>query len=114
MCTAVHCSTSDLQQGCSVACGVPSIWKVERNTVKRTSMQGVVKHQLSHRSMTVDVLVGEFPIASDGVERVAVASSTLDEKVLALAKQALEHHTVHQEDERREAEKREVGVDAEV
>jgi len=53
---------------------------------------GVVNHQLSHRSMTVDVMVGVSPVASDGVEREAVASSTLDEKVLALAKQALENH----------------------
>ena len=75
---------------------------------------GVVKHQLSHRSMTVDVLVGAFPVASDGVERAAVASSTLDEKVLAVAKQALEHHMIHHKDGRTEAEKREVGVDAEV
>lgn len=75
---------------------------------------GVVKHQLSHRSMTVDVLVGAFPVASAGVERAAVASSTLDEKVLAVAKQALEHHMIHHKDGRTEAEKREVGVDAEV
>ncbi len=75
---------------------------------------GVVKHQLSHRSMTVDVLVGVSPVASDGVERAAVATSTLDEKVLALATRALEASMSNDEDKRRSYEKKEVGDGAEV
>ena len=51
---------------------------------------GTVNHQLSHRAMTVHVFVGKSPVSTTGVERSAVASSTLDEKVLTLAQQALD------------------------
>ena len=51
---------------------------------------GTVNHQLSHRAMTVHVFVGRSPVSTTGVERSAVASSTLDEKVLTLAQQALD------------------------
>ena len=50
---------------------------------------GVVNHQLSHRSMTVHVLVGTSAVGETGTEPSAVACSTLDEKVLTMASQRL-------------------------
>ncbi|MEL0311809.1 MAG: hypothetical protein VXA43_00320, partial [Candidatus Poseidoniales archaeon] len=50
---------------------------------------GVVNHQLSHRSMTVHVLVGTSAVGETGTEPSTVACSTLDEKVLNLALQRL-------------------------
>lgn len=51
---------------------------------------GTVNHQLSHRAMTVHVFVGRSPVSTTGVDRSAVACSTLDEKVLTLAQRALD------------------------
>ena len=48
---------------------------------------GVVNHQLSHRSMTVHVLVGTSAVDETGTQPSTVACSTLDEKVLAMASQ---------------------------
>jgi len=48
---------------------------------------GVVNHQLSHRSMTVHVLVGTSAVKETGTQPSTVACSTLDEKVLTLALQ---------------------------
>ena len=56
---------------------------------------GTVNHQLSHRAMTVHVFVGRLPVSTTGVERSAVASSTLDEKVLTLAQRALDGDALH-------------------
>ena len=50
---------------------------------------GVVNHQLSHRSMTVHVLVGTSAVGETGTQASSVACSTLDEKVLAMASQRL-------------------------
>ena len=51
---------------------------------------GTVKHQLSHRAMTVHVLVGALPVLTPGTDSDEVACSTLDEKVLMLARRSLE------------------------
>lgn len=53
---------------------------------------GTVKHQLSHRAMTVHVLVGRTPVLGPGVEPSLVACSTLDEKILAMASQRFKKH----------------------
>ena len=50
---------------------------------------GNLKHQLSHRAMTVHVHVGVSPVPGTGVEPTRVACSTLDMKVLAMASQRL-------------------------
>lgn len=46
---------------------------------------GVVKHALSHRKMTVHVVLSTVQTVQSGVDVGAVALSALDEKVLALA-----------------------------
>jgi A/G-specific adenine glycosylase len=51
---------------------------------------GVVKHKLSHRKMTVHVLVSTTRTVESGVIAEEVALSTLDEKVLSLAKACID------------------------
>jgi A/G-specific adenine glycosylase len=46
---------------------------------------GTVKHALSHRKITVRVLVGALPTDLEGVDRRMVAISAMDEKVLRCA-----------------------------
>ncbi len=52
---------------------------------------GVVKHALSHRKLTVQVMMMTDRTETTGVDVSSVALSSLDEKVLALARQTMEH-----------------------
>ena len=52
---------------------------------------GVVKHALSHRKLTVHVVVMKGQTETTGMDVSSVALSSLDEKVLALARQTMEH-----------------------